>query len=79
MGRGSRVLFKKFLRLTDPVDTIWAKDIENRTRFAINFGKKRGILNQGDLVLLMSCSKQNAGFNNTMRLFYVGAEDMIEA
>ncbi|VVC45084.1 Pyruvate kinase,Pyruvate kinase-like, insert domain,Pyruvate/Phosphoenolpyruvate kinase-like [Cinara cedri] len=62
----------------EPTETIWAKDVENRTKFAMNLGKKRGILNQGDLVLHMSCSKQNAGFTNTMRLFYVGADDLIE-
>jgi pyruvate kinase len=49
------------------------KDTENRTRFALDFGKRKGILHQGDLVLLMSCSKQNVGFANTMSLFYVSA------
>jgi len=45
----------------------------------MDFGKRKGILNQGDLVLHMSCSKQNAGFANTMSLFYVSAGDFVNA
>lgn len=64
--------------VTDPIENIW-KDIENRTRFAMDYGKRKGILHQGDLVLHMSCSKQNAGFANTMSLFYVSADDFDNA
>lgn len=62
----------------DSAENIWSKDVENRTKFAINFAKKKGILNQGDLVLHLSCSKQNVGFTNTMKLFYVNAGDFLE-
>lgn len=67
------------MSFTDPIETVWARDIENRTKFAMNFAKNKGILKQGDLVLHMSCNKQNAGFINMMRLFYVGADDVIES
>ncbi|XP_060835514.1 pyruvate kinase-like [Rhopalosiphum padi] len=60
------------LQYIDPTQNAW-KDTENRTRFAIDFGKRKGILHQGDLVLLMSCSRQSVGFANTMSLFYVSA------
>ncbi|CAI6355865.1 unnamed protein product [Macrosiphum euphorbiae] len=49
------------LQYIDPIENIWSKEIENRTRFAMDFGKRKGILHQGNLVLHMSCSKQNAG------------------
>ncbi|CAH1731973.1 hypothetical protein AGLY_015454 [Aphis glycines] len=67
------------LQYIDPIENIWSKEIENRTRFAMDFGKRKGILHQGDLVLHMSCSKQNAGFANTMSLFYVSAGDFVNA
>ncbi|KAL4142261.1 hypothetical protein QTP88_004755 [Uroleucon formosanum] len=66
------------LQYIDPIENIW-KDIENRTRFAMDFGKRKGILHQGDLVLHMSCSKQNVGFANTMSVFYVSAGDLVNA
>ncbi|XP_001944086.1 pyruvate kinase isoform X2 [Acyrthosiphon pisum] len=66
------------LQYIDPIENVW-KDIENRTRFAMDFGKRKGILHQGDLVLHMSCSKQNAGFANTMSVFYVSAGDFVNA
>lgn len=62
----------------DPVENSWSRDVENRTRFALNFAKRRDMLTQGDLVLHMSCAKQNAGFANSMRLFYVSAGDFVE-
>lgn len=64
--------------VTDPIENIW-KDTENRTRFAMDFGKRKGILHQGDLVLHMSCSKQSVGFANTMSVFYVSAGDFVNA
>ncbi|KAE9541213.1 hypothetical protein AGLY_004458 [Aphis glycines] len=66
------------LQYIDPIENVW-KDIENRTRFAMDFGKRKGILHQGDLVLHMSCSKQNVGFANTMSVFYVSAGDFVNA
>ncbi|XP_060844178.1 pyruvate kinase-like [Rhopalosiphum padi] len=63
------------LQYIDPIEKNWSKEIENRTRFAIDFGKRNNILHHGDLVLHMSCSKQNAGFANTMKLLYVSAGD----
>ncbi|XP_022172345.1 pyruvate kinase-like [Myzus persicae] len=66
------------LQYIDPIENIW-KDIENRTRFAMDYGKRKGILHQGDLVLHMSCSKQNVGFANTMSVFYVSAGDFVNA
>ncbi|XP_026820468.1 pyruvate kinase-like [Rhopalosiphum maidis] len=67
------------LQYIDPIENIWSREIENRTRFAMDFGKRKGILNQGDLVLHMSCSEQNVGFANTMSLFYVNAGDFVIA
>lgn len=64
--------------LTDPVQTVWSKEVENRTKFAMKFAKNKGILSHGDLVLHMSTSKENAGFTNNMKLFYVGANDFNE-
>ncbi|KAL5240901.1 hypothetical protein ACI65C_008311 [Semiaphis heraclei] len=66
------------LQYIDPIENIW-KDTENRTRFAMDFGKRKGILHQGDLVLHMSCSKQSVGFANTMSVFYVSAGDFVNA
>ncbi|XP_025198002.1 pyruvate kinase-like [Melanaphis sacchari] len=67
------------LQYIDPIENIWSKEIENRTRFAMDFGKRKGILNQGDLVLHMSCSKENTGFANTMSVFYVSAGNFVNA
>ncbi|XP_026820471.1 pyruvate kinase-like [Rhopalosiphum maidis] len=64
------------LQYIDPIEKSWFKEIENRTRFAMDFGKRNSILHHGDLVLHMSCSKQKAGFSNTMKLFYVSAADL---
>lgn len=61
--------------LTDPVQAVWSKEVENRTNFAIKFAKNKGILSHGDLVLQMSTSKENAGLTNNMKLFYVGTND----
>ncbi|XP_050527313.1 pyruvate kinase-like isoform X2 [Daktulosphaira vitifoliae] len=52
-------------------ETNWSTDIEIRTNFAINFGKKKGILKNGDLILLMCGNKQGIGFTNTMKILYV--------
>lgn len=65
--------------LIDPVQTIWSKEVENRTKFAMQFAKNKGILSQGDLVLHMSSFKENAGFANNMKLFYVGANSFNES
>jgi len=67
------------MNVSDPIDTDWSRDVENSTQFAMTFARKKGILNQGDLVLHISCSKPNTGFVNTMNLFYVSAGDLIEA
>ncbi|XP_026806465.1 pyruvate kinase-like [Rhopalosiphum maidis] len=66
------------LQYIDPIENVW-RDNENRTRFAMDFGKRKGILHQGDLVLHISSSKQNVGFANTMSLFYVSAGDFVNA
>lgn len=63
---------------TDPIETNWTKEVEHRTRFALDFGKSKGIFRQGDIVVHMSSSKPNAGFPNSMQLFYVNAGDFIE-
>ncbi|CAI6347792.1 unnamed protein product [Macrosiphum euphorbiae] len=66
------------LQYIDPIENV-SKDIENRTRFAMDFGRRKGILHQGDLVLHMKCSEQSVGFANTMSVFYVSAGDLVSA
>lgn len=63
--------------VTDPIDVEWSRDVKNRTQFAIKFAKAKGILNQGDLVLQLSCSKENAGFVDSMNVFYVSATNTV--
>lgn len=64
--------------VTDLIETSWSKEVEHRTKFAMNFGKKKGILRQGDLVIHISSSKPNTFFPNSMKLFFVNAGDFIE-
>ncbi|CAI6353367.1 unnamed protein product [Macrosiphum euphorbiae] len=66
------------LQYIGPIENVF-KDIENRTRFAMDFGRRKGILHQRDLVLHMSYSKQSMGFANTMSVFYVSAGDFVSA
>lgn len=46
----------------------WAQDVDARVNAAITFGKSRGILNQGDNVVIITGWRQGAGSTNTLRI-----------
>lgn len=64
--------------VTDNKQSVWSKEVENRTKFVMKFAKNKGILSHGDLVLHMSTTKENFGFTNHMQMFYVSANDFME-
>lgn len=55
------------------------KDVENRIKFAIMFGKKKGFLNPGDPVVCITGWRKGAGSSNTVRIFHVDADDETES
>lgn len=52
-------------------DADWTKDIDARSQFAIDFGKKNRFVSAGDNVVMITGWKQGAGSSNTMRILKV--------
>lgn len=49
----------------------WIVDIENRVNYAIEFGRKRGFVQNGDSVVIITGWREGIGFTNTMRIITV--------
>lgn len=46
----------------------WRADIEERLQFGIEAGKKRGVIKEGDPLIVVTGWHQGAGFTNTIRI-----------
>ena len=49
----------------------WVKDVDIRVQDAIGFGKKRGCLRKGDIVIVVTGWRKGSGATNTIRLISV--------
>ena len=54
----------------DPL-TDWAKDVDLRIQYAIDFGKKNGFIKPGDNVICITGWRKGAGSSNTVRILAV--------
>uniref|UniRef100_A0A2K5KN42 Pyruvate kinase n=1 Tax=Cercocebus atys TaxID=9531 RepID=A0A2K5KN42_CERAT len=52
----------------DPVQEVWAEDVDLRVNFAMNVGKARGFFKKGDVVIVLTGWRPGSGFTNTMRV-----------
>ncbi|XP_070545809.1 pyruvate kinase PKM-like [Ptychodera flava] len=52
----------------EPVAPNWADDIDNRIRYAISVGKKRGFYDSGDPIICITGWRPGTGYTNTMRI-----------
>ena len=52
-------------------DPDWMKDIDARTQFAIDFGKKNRFISPGDNIVMITGWKQGSGSSNRMRIMKV--------
>lgn len=50
----------------------WTRDVEERVIDAIGFGRKKGIINDGDMVVIVSGWRPGAGASNTTAVVRVG-------
>lgn len=50
------------------------KDVDVRVQYGLNFGKNRGFVKAGDLVIVVTGWQQGSGFTNTLRIVYVEHE-----
>ena len=50
----------------------WAKDVEQRVTDAIGFGRRKGIINDGDNVIVVTGWRPGAGASNTIAIMEVG-------
>lgn len=46
----------------------WTADVDARVSYATEFGKKRGFIQEGDCVIVVTGWRRGAGATNTMRL-----------
>ncbi|XP_075232314.1 pyruvate kinase-like [Lycorma delicatula] len=53
----------------------WQNDIDLRFQAGIDFGKRKGIIKAGDVLLLLNGWRPGAGFTNTMRMIYASRTD----
>ncbi|KAL1132250.1 hypothetical protein AAG570_010207 [Ranatra chinensis] len=53
----------------------WAKDVDVRIQYAIEFGKIKDIIKPGDPLVLVNGWRQGSGFTNNIRLVYAALTD----
>lgn len=51
-------------------DPNWMHDVDNRVRACMHAGKARGIIRDGDAVIVITGWAKGSGFTNTMRVVY---------
>lgn len=56
------------IHYTQPVASDWIKDVETRIQTGISLSKQLGLLKKGDLVVVVTGSKQGAGSTNSLRI-----------
>merc|ERR1711953_220149 len=52
-------------------EEVWANDVEKRVNFCIASGKSKGLLNNGDFVVVVTGWRQGSGATNPMRIMIV--------
>lgn len=52
----------------------WAKDVEERVADAIRFGRRKGIIHDGDSVVIVTGWRPGSGASNTTAILKVGPE-----
>ena len=48
----------------------WFQDVKSRFEYGISYGKNRGIIECGDLLVLVSGYRKKAGFTNCIRIVF---------
>lgn len=51
-----------------PADGDWTKDVEERIQIGVSLAKQVGIIKGGDMVVVVTGSKQGPGSTNSMRI-----------
>ncbi|XP_063533024.1 pyruvate kinase-like isoform X2 [Cydia strobilella] len=54
-----------------PAASNWLQDVDDRVQTGVKFGRARGFINTGDLIVVVTGWKQGSGFTNTMRVVSV--------
>lgn len=60
-----------------PKKDSWVKDIEERVQLGITFGKVSGFIRAGDVIIIVTGSRQGSGFTNNMKIFYASEYDTV--
>ncbi|KAL3274640.1 hypothetical protein HHI36_016020 [Cryptolaemus montrouzieri] len=56
----------------------WNAEVEDRVQLGITFGKLKGFIRMGDIVIVVSGSKRSSGFTNTMKIVFASEFDAIK-
>lgn len=59
------------LHYAPPLHADWLKDVDERVKFGLQYGKRQNILKPGDAIVVVTGWKQGAGFTNTIRIVIV--------
>ncbi|CAB1339477.1 unnamed protein product [Coregonus sp. 'balchen'] len=54
-----------------PAHDVWAEDVDLRVNFAMEMGKERGFVKEGDVVIVLTGWRPGSGYTNTMRVVVV--------
>ena len=47
------------------------EDVNARVKYGVDYAKARGMVKQGDAVIIVTGWQKGSGFTNTMRIVYV--------
>lgn len=61
--------------VNDPEGDVWQGDVDSRIFQGILFGRKRGLVNPGDLLVVIQGWRQGSGFSNTIRILVVPSDE----